>query len=156
VRQALAGQAAGAAQAVLAGEPVRLDLDGETVELAPEDILVQSEPTPGLAVAADRLATVAVDTHLTAELRAEGLAREVVRRVQAMRKEAGFNLDDRIRTTYAASGELAEVIAAWAGYLCAETLTVELFAGEPPEDAFVQDHTVEGAAVRLGVVKAND
>ncbi len=62
-------------------------------------------PAEGLAVAADKLVTVAVDATITPELRAEGLAREVVRRIQAMRKEAGFDISDRITTYYQASGE---------------------------------------------------
>ncbi|MEN4101124.1 MAG: class I tRNA ligase family protein, partial [Anaerolineaceae bacterium] len=88
------------AESVLAGQPVVLEIDGQRVELSPEEILVQTEPVAGLAVASERGITVALDTNLTQELRAEGLAREVVRRIQAMRKEAGFNIDDRIHTYY--------------------------------------------------------
>jgi len=76
------------AASVQAGQPVMLEVEDQTVELKPEEILVQTQPRPGLAVAADKLATVAVDAEVTPELRLEGLAREVVRRVQAMRKDA--------------------------------------------------------------------
>jgi isoleucyl-tRNA synthetase len=93
---------------VAAGLPVSLQVDGETIELAPNEILVSTQPAEGLAVAADKLITVAVDATLTPELRLEGLAREVVRRIQAMRKDAGFDIADRI-TYYVASGELARV-----------------------------------------------
>jgi len=66
------------AASVSAGLPVPLELEGQSVELAPEEILVSTLPVEGLAVAADKLLTVAVDATVTPELRAEGLAREVV------------------------------------------------------------------------------
>jgi isoleucyl-tRNA synthetase len=77
---------------------------------------------------------VAVDVELTPELVAEGLAREVIRRIQNLRKEAGFDLDDRIVTAYQAEGALAEAIYAWRDLIASETLSVDLTAG-PPEKA---------------------
>mgnify|MGYP001826669133 CR=1 FL=1 len=89
---------------VRAGLPVTLEVEGERVELAPEEVLIQTQPAEGLAVAADKGVTVAVDAVITPELRVEGRAREVVRRVQTMRKDADFNIEDRITTWYAAEG----------------------------------------------------
>jgi isoleucyl-tRNA synthetase len=152
VRSALAGaDPAPIVKRLQAGLPVTLEVDGQNLELAPEEVLIQTQPAEGLAVAADKGVTVAVDAVITPELRAEGLAREVVRRVQTMRKEADFNIEDRITTWYAAEGELADVMRAWADYIRAETLSTELVAAEPPADAYTQAHQVEGASVRLGV-----
>ena len=152
VRAALAAaDAAAVAGRVRAGLPVTLTVDGESVELAPEEILVQTQPSAGLAVAADKGVTVAVDATITPDLRAEGLAREIVRRIQTMRKDAGFSIDDRITTSYAAEGELAEVMAAWGDYIQAETLTTKLLSGQPPAGAYSETHTVEGMALTLGV-----
>jgi isoleucyl-tRNA synthetase len=137
-----------------AGLPLELAVEGETVELAPEEVLVREEPGEGLAVASERGATVAVDTVLTPELRMEGLAREVVRRVQNLRKEAGFNLDDRIFTTYETEGELGEAIEAWQPFIAAETLSVSLQAGPPEEKATVGEDQVDGHALRLGIRRA--
>jgi isoleucyl-tRNA synthetase len=95
--------------------------------------------------------TGAVDATITPGLRAEGLAREVVRRIQTMRKDAGFSIDDRITTSYAAEGELAEVMAAWGDYIRAETLTTKLVEGQPPTGAYSEAHTIEGLALTLGV-----
>lgn len=139
------------ASSVSAGLPVSLQVDGESVELAPEEIVVNTQPAEGLAVAADKLITVAVDATITPELRLEGLAREVVRRVQAMRKDAGFDIADRITTYYAATGEIAQVFDAWGGYIKAETLTTNLVSGDPPEEAFKEVHKVEGESITLGV-----
>jgi len=102
-------------------------------------------------VAADKLVTVAIDTVLTPELKAEGLAREVVRRIQAQRKNADFNIEDRITTWYEAKGELAEVFTTWSEYIQAETLTTELVAGAPPAEAFIETHKVEGQEFTIGV-----
>jgi isoleucyl-tRNA synthetase len=136
---------------VRAESPVSLDVDGEAVELAPEEVLIQTLPAQGLAVAADKGMTVAVDAVITPELRAEGLAREIVRRVQTMRKDAGFSIEDRITTWYAAEGELANVMVAWGDYILSETLSSDLVAGEPPADAHSETHKIEGMATTLGV-----
>jgi len=152
VRSALAGlDPARVAEAVAAGLPVMLELEGQSLALAPEAVLVQTQPAEGLAVAADKLATVAVDAALTPELKAEGLAREVVRRVQAMRKEAGFDIADRITTYYQAPAELRAVFESWAEYIQAETLTTRLAAEAPPEGAYIEDHKVDGQELTLGV-----
>jgi isoleucyl-tRNA synthetase len=141
------------AAAVAAGEAVSFALNGGTVALSGEEILVSAEAAQGMAIAADKVVTVAIDTVLTPELKIEGLAREAVRRIQAQRKNAGFNIEDRIRTWYVASGELAEVFTAWETYIKTETLTIELVPGEPPADAFVERHKVEGQELILGVKK---
>jgi isoleucyl-tRNA synthetase len=133
--------------------PVTLVVDGESVELAPSEILVSTQPVEGLAVAADKAITVAIDAVITPELRAEGLAREIVRRVQEMRKNAGFEIADRITTYYVAEGSLADVMQTWAGYFQAETLTVELVAAPPPAEAYCEDHTIDGKTVKIGVLK---
>ncbi len=139
------------AAAVRTGQNLALDLDGEPFELAPAEILVSTTPAAGLAVAADKLTTVGIDTAITPELRQEGLAREIVRRIQDMRKKAGFNIEDRITTYYTASGEMGEVFSVWNSYLKAETLTTQLIAGAAAEGAFVEEQNIEGVPVTLGV-----
>jgi isoleucyl-tRNA synthetase len=155
VRAALAGlDPAAVALNVQSGQPVRLEVDGQAVDLTPGEVVVQTTPVEGLAVATEKGITVAVDATLTPELKAEGLAREIVRRVQEMRKKAGFNIDDRIVTWYQVENldaSLSKVVESWAGYLCAETLTVELNNGQPPQDAYQETHQVEGETITLGV-----
>ena len=123
-------------RAVSAGESVLVTLDSETVELAPEEILVETHPVEGLTVAADRLVTVAVDSTITPELRLEGLAREVVRRVQSMRKDAGFEISDRIKLYYHASVGLQQAMKAHREYVMGEVLAQELAEGDAPEGAY--------------------
>jgi isoleucyl-tRNA synthetase len=152
VRAALAELDAGAVLRRLeANLPIQLEVDGEAVELAGEDILVQTNPREGLAVASDRGVTVGIDTVLTSELFTEGLARDVIRRVQNLRKAAGFNLDDRIITTYQADETLASAIEAWRETIASETLSVALDAGEPDAQATVGEDRIDGHPITLGV-----
>ena len=140
------------AERIQAGGNIQIRVDGHPIELSPDEILVQTQPLEGLAIAADRVITVAVDALITPDLRAEGLAREIVRRVQAMRKNAGFNIQDRITTYYFGEGaELDQVIAAWAAYIKTETLTTHLAAEEPPQGAYVEQHNLDGMDLVLGV-----
>ncbi|MCP4529702.1 MAG: class I tRNA ligase family protein, partial [Delftia sp.] len=97
---------AAAAAALEAGQSLTLEVEGQAIELAPDEVLVQTHAREGLAVLSESGVTVALDTELTPELAAEGLAREVVRRVQTLRKDADFDLDDRIVTTYETDAEL--------------------------------------------------
>ena len=136
---------------VESGDPVEVEINGETVSLAADELLVETHPAEGLAVAADQRATVAVDTIITPALKAEGLAREIVRRVQAQRKNAEFEVSDRITTWYAAPPEIAEIFQAWGDYIQSETLTTELHAETPPTDAFVETHKIEGMEVVIGL-----
>jgi isoleucyl-tRNA synthetase len=68
-----------------------------------------------------------------------------------MRKQAGFEISDRITTYYQAEGEMAQVFKAWSDYLKAETLSTELVAGAPPAGAYTETHKVDGQALALGV-----
>ncbi len=155
VRAALAAQdPLATVRRLRANLPLQLEVEGQDVELTPEEILVREEPQEGLAVASERDVTVGVDVVITPELVAEGLAREVIRRTQNLRKEAGFNLDDRIVTTYQAEGELAAAIETWHELIAAETLSVELKAGSPDEESdSVSQDQVDGQPIKLGVRK---
>ncbi|MFN0093756.1 MAG: isoleucine--tRNA ligase [Dehalococcoidia bacterium] len=123
------------------------------VELEPDDILLQAIDTAGYATAAEAGVTVAITTTLTPELEDEGLAREVVRRLQDMRREAGFDLADRITTWFDGPAELARVLANLGGYVKAETLSTELVAAAPPAGAHTAEHDLGDLKVTLGVRK---
>jgi isoleucyl-tRNA synthetase len=139
------------ASRVQAGEAVDLEVNGETISLAPEEILVQTDAAEGLSTVDGKLLTVAIDTEITPELRAEGLAREIVRRIQDQRKSADFNIEDRITTWYQADEDLEEVFQEWGDYIQEETLSTDLVAGEAPDGAYVESHQVEGMDVTIGV-----
>ena len=76
-----------------------------------------------------------------------------MRRVQALRKEADFDIDDHIVTYYLGSPEVEEVFEDEAEYIMAETLSVEIVKGDAPEGSHVRDYLIDGVSVRLGVAK---
>jgi isoleucyl-tRNA synthetase len=121
---------------VSALETVVINLDGEDVELSPEEVLVEVFPVEGLAVATEKGITVAVDTVITKELRLEGLAREFVRRVQDLRKQADFNISDRIEVYYQASEDLSVAAKVHREYIMNEVLAVLMEETPPPEGTF--------------------
>lgn len=138
-------------QQVQSGEAVKIMIAGEEVEIAPEEILIRTHPAAGLAVTGEKGVTVAIDTAITPALRTEGLARELVRRIQVMRKDAGFNIEDRITTYSVTEGDLAEALSQWAEYVKAETLSTSLVFVPPPPEAYTETHTIEGIPVTLAV-----
>jgi isoleucyl-tRNA synthetase len=153
VRAALATLDVAAARARLREGGLSLDVQGERIELAEDEVLVREQPREGLSVSSAGGIHVAVDTVLTSELIAEGLAREVVRRVQTLRKNANLNLDDRIVTFYQADGALAEAIEQWRDTIGAETLSTELSPGHPEDGMITDQYQVDGQTLGLGVRK---
>jgi isoleucyl-tRNA synthetase len=133
------------------GETVTVTVDGREVELLPEEIEVQTVDREGYAVAGEGGTLVGVDTTLTDELVREGLAREIVRRIQALRKEADFELDERIRTYVQADGLLAEVLDEYREYITGETLTRELVKGAPPADVTSGTFNINDETLIVGV-----
>jgi isoleucyl-tRNA synthetase len=133
VRRALMAVDPVAAVAQLhAGESLPLEVDGQTIELTPDEVIVQTHAAGGYAIASDKGVTVAVETAITPELAQEGLARDLVRLIQVLRKKADLKLDDRILVTFETKDErVAAAFAAHGSYIKAETLCDELVAGPP-------------------------
>ncbi len=136
-----------------AGQSLRLNLEGGAVELASDEVLIETEPRSGYAIAREGEMTVALDTALTPELEAEGLVREVIRRIQDLRKTAGFNIADRIITTYRASPRLAAAIAAHAASIAVETLSESLSEILEPSGEAVENFRFEGEELVVGLTK---
>ena len=122
-----------------AGESYKLALPGGEVVLNPGDYSVASEDVPGWQVASEGSLTVALDIEVTPELRREGLSRELVNRIQNLRKSSGFEVTDRISTVvYADDADLADALSAFGDYVKAQTLSLSIGlkpAAEAPADA---------------------
>ena len=95
----------------------------------------------------------AIDTNISPELADEGLARELVHRIQNMRRSARFELTDRITTYYQGPSRIREVMEGYADFVQQETLSKRLVEGEPGEGAYVEVGKVEGMEVTLGVAR---
>jgi isoleucyl-tRNA synthetase len=142
------------ALALLAGKPIRVSYDGKQAELTHAEVEVQVHPAQGYAVAQEMQLLAALDVRLTDDLLAEGLAREFIRRVQTLRKEAGFDVSDRVVTTYSASAKLAGAVEQFADLIKAETLTTELKEVKKPAGDKVETHEFDGETLTVGVKKA--
>ena len=134
------------ARALLAGEAVAVQLAAEAVEVMPDEVEVRLTAKEGFAVAEESGLVAALVTELTPELLREGLAREVVRRVQDLRKSSGFEISDRIHIAYAASGQLAQAIEEQRAYIMGEALASSLTAAKKIDDATL---VVEGEKLSL-------
>ncbi len=129
-----------------------LSLPGGDVVLNPGDCQISSEDMPGWLVASQGALTVALDVELTPELRQEGLARELVNRIQNLRKASGFEVTDRIEVTIASNQALQEALERFGPYVCAQTLAREIRFSEHPEgavDVEWEEGTLAIAVVRL-------
>ena len=122
-----------------AGEAYTLALPGGEVVLNPGDYQISSEDMPGWLVASEGALTIALDVELTDDLRREGVARELVNRIQNLRKTAGFEVTDRIDTVvYADAPEIAPALAAFGEWIGSQTLSRSVTlapAAEAPADA---------------------
>lgn len=108
------------------GEPVKLTLNGREYELAAGDLEVYTEDIPGVQVIEDNGMSVGINTNLTSELLREGFAREFVNRIQNMRKEAQFEVVDRIKMFIDAPDTIRKAIEDQKDYITQETLTTEI------------------------------
>jgi len=117
-----------------------LTLDGETFGV--DDILVFREAKPGLEALSNRFISIDLDCSLNPALVREGLAREVVNRIQKTRKDSGLNVTDRIDVRYRAEGELAEAIREHAEYIRQETLCDSLETGGGDLNFDIDEHTL--------------
>jgi isoleucyl-tRNA synthetase len=131
------------------GQTLVLDPDGQGgVEIGEADVLIQREEKPGLSVANDGDVTIALDFELSDELVREGWAREVVSRIQNMRKDADLEVTDRIAVRYQAPEDVAAAIADFAQYIREETLAVSLSADNLPG---VEPEDLSGVACRFAI-----
>jgi isoleucyl-tRNA synthetase len=125
--------------------------DGQTVVLLPEEVEVRCSAKEGYAVAEEAGYLAAVVTELSEDLVQEGLARDVVRRIQIMRKEADFRIEDYITTYYRADPTLRQVLEGYGDYIKQETLSTALIEAEAPADAYAQTLEIDGRSITLAV-----
>jgi isoleucyl-tRNA synthetase len=152
IRQALLAEpAAEAARQLLSGESLLVHAEGQAVTVTPDEVEVRLEAHAGFAAAADGPYVAALDTELTEALLAEGLAREVVRRLQDLRKQADFRVDDRIEVQYAASSRLSAAIRQHAAMVADETLSEAIQPVEAPSGERVESFSFEGETLELGI-----
>jgi isoleucyl-tRNA synthetase len=127
-----------------------VSLSGSAVSLGREDVEIVREDIEGWLVESDGGLTVALDTHLTEALVAEGNAREFVNRVQNMRKDAGFLVTDRIGILVSGSADLVKSLTDLRAYIMAETLAEEFGPGAPRGD-LTSTTDINGQSLSIGI-----
>ena len=133
---------------------LKLDVNGQEITLFKEDLLIETAQVEGYVSENDNGITVVLDTNLTQELLEEGFVREIISKVQTMRKEADFEVMDRIRVTYSGSGKAEEIFEKYGTQISGEVLADEIVKAEPA--GFVKDWKINGEAVTMGVEKEGD
>ncbi len=123
------------------------------VELAEEDLLIESAKMEGFESDSDQGVTVVIDTVLNDELVEEGFVREIISKIQSMRKEADYEVTDSIRIYFANNEKLAEVIGRHKDFIASETLGIDVAEGIP-EGAFAKNWKINTEDLDLGLVKA--
>jgi len=133
-------------------EPIELEIDGQKIALLPSEIELRSKPKKGKAVAEEKDVIVAMDISITDELKEDGLARDIVRRIQNERKAAGFNISDHIEVYYKAGSKLSHVFESRYDYIASETLSVALKRADLPDNAHKANFELEGEPLTIGIV----
>lgn len=153
LREGDAEQVTAWAKQLLDGRNVNVNWEGangepKSAEVTPEEVEVRRSASEGYAVAEGEGYLVALHTELNEELIAEGLTREAVRRVQLMRRDADFSLDDHITVIYQATDKLAKALVSYADYVRAETLADQISVGAPDN---AQTFEFDGETLTLGI-----
>ena len=130
---------------------LKLELDGQTVELANEDLLIDTAQMEGYVSESDQVATIVLDTNLTPELIEEGFVREVISKVQTMRKEADFEVTDKIKIYVKGNAKIEEILSKHKNQLMSEILATDLVLGETA--GYEKEWNINGEKVELAVEK---
>ncbi|MDO5818395.1 MAG: isoleucine--tRNA ligase, partial [Eubacteriales bacterium] len=130
---------------------LKLDINGNDVELTEEDILIETAQTEGYVSESDGETSVVLDTNLTPELIEEGFVREIISKIQTMRKEAGFEVMDKIVVYAHGNDKIQDVMKAHEDEIKSEVLADEMVLGET--DGYVKEWNINKEAVTMGVKK---
>ncbi|MBQ5609768.1 MAG: isoleucine--tRNA ligase [Rikenellaceae bacterium] len=132
-------------------EKLMLEVAGEQLEVTREDFEITSEDMPGWLVASEGKLTVALDITVTDELRREGVARELINRIQNLRKDSGLEVTDKIAVEVEALDELSDSLAVFGDYVAQQVLAVEIKAVAEPAGEFVATTDLDEKPLRIAL-----
>ena len=139
--------------AVESAPETTLDLGGERITVTAADFEITSEDMPGWLVTSEGKLTVALDITVTDDLRREGVARELINRIQNIRKDSGFEVTDRIRVEIEAKEAVVGAVAAYADYIGQQTLARDVRTAALPEGEFVVESEIDEEPWKIAVTK---
>ena len=140
--------------AIESGEITSLDMGAESIEVSSADFEITSEDMPGWLVTSEGKLTVALDITLTPELEKEGVARELINRIQNIRKDSGLEVTDKIRVEIENITAVQEAVADHAGYIGQQTLAVDVRCSENPAGEHVVDSDVNDIPLKIAISRA--
>nr|MBP9547370.1 isoleucine--tRNA ligase [Tidjanibacter sp.] len=140
--------------AIEASDNFFLKIDGRQLPVTREDFEITSEDMPGWLVATEGKLTVALDVTVTETLLREGIARELINRIQNIRKESGFEVTDKIRAEIGRCDLVEGAVTDFGTYIASQTLAVELKLADTPAGDFVHDVDIDEHPVTIAVTKA--
>ncbi len=130
-----------------------IKVNNKSITLGSEEVEIKRKPKEGYVLSEGENVIVAVFYEITNELKIEGLSRDIVRRIQALRKEADFQIDDDIETYYETSSPLRDAFTTHRDYIMDETLSTILVESPPPKNAYIGEFDIAGVSLKLGLVK---
>lgn len=130
---------------------IMLDIDGESIRFGKDDILINRDGLKGWEVETEAGITVAADTEISDALRREGIAREIVNRVQNMRREADYEVTDRIQLTVEGSDRVEQALADMAGYIKAETLAESIYTSLGDDQDFTKEWELDDERINISI-----
>ena len=139
--------------AIESGEITTLDMGVESIDVTAADFEITSEDMPGWLVTSEGKLTVALDITLTPELEKEGVARELINRIQNIRKESGLEVTDKIRVEIEDIDAVRDAVADHAGYIGQQTLAVEVVCKANPAGTNVVDSDVNDIPLKIAIAK---
>ena len=131
---------------------LKLTIEGQDIELTKDDLLISTAQKEGYVAATDNGYTVVIDTNLTEELLEEGFVREIISKIQTMRKEADFEVQDHIEVAYTGNEKVATIMAKNASYIASEVLANSVTSGSV--EGYTKDWKINGEEVTFSVKKA--
>jgi len=142
-------------QALQRDQRVEIEVDDRAITLQTEEVEIRTHPKEGYILAEEQGIIVGLCSVVAEGLEKEGLSREIVRRIQNQRKDAGFDIADQIKIYYEAGPRLTEVFITHLGYIASETLSISIHKTKPPKEAHVANYKIDNESLTIGLIRTD-
>jgi isoleucyl-tRNA synthetase len=135
---------------------VDVAVEDRVITVLPEEVEVKRVPKNGWMLAGKQNLLVGVNLTITEVLKKQGLAQDIVRRIQNQRKDAGFAIADQIETYYGAEPKLTDIFETYGDYIAAETLSTTISKTEPPKNAHIVEFKLDNMTLKIGLIRIKE
>ncbi|MCK5402520.1 isoleucine--tRNA ligase [Candidatus Bathyarchaeota archaeon] len=137
----------------LNGLTVDVEVEDHIITLLPEEVEIKKLPKNGWMFVETQGLLVGVNLIITEDLKKQGLAQDIVRRIQNQRKDAGFDIADQIETYYDAGSKLTDIFETYGNHIAAETLSTTIYKTEPPKNAHIKEFKLDDMPLKIGLIR---